>query len=567
MKKRLLSILLAVFMIASLLPTGALAYVGAKWDTGGAQEFYRDGSRFVMENDYIYFSVFNTSPDFLELKAKNDTSAGHSGINLEFFVEYPGQEKREMNIESATLKTDGAQNSGMVTAVFTFGNDHYQTPGDVEMTYTVDYKLVRLDEGSTGSGTVTEPIMQVQSGDGTTWALFADGEFEFEGEALPEFAGDDHAEVSVRASLLWFSNFGHPEYDGEVPVAPVMISKADRDYSGPVTTDYNTTNISQGLGWTATNPDENDSDYYITEVFVDSYAYANPFVATSQFYDYFDNYGTDNDQGVWGFDNVRFPTQICYERDDDFGSNYAYSCLIVETSAQFHEPNDPQTADLLIGYRDLINTQEDELPTDPDEITISSSADRLAVYADGTVTPYDGSSGISGNPVAIIRGDFELSNGAYNFTGGAAALSPTVTATWSGSGSYFRIKTDGTVEQNGVHLNAPSFKFYLPQSGHTGDLKLSFNADGLQMSNMGNNDAVLNIDIPGASTTVQSGTATAEGGLTFNGQLSFNNMFSQESLNMTELSYALKNGVLRSTALKRVARLTVSACWALHWVK
>lgn len=55
MKKRLLSVLLAVFMIASLLPTGALAYVGAKWDTGGAQEFYRDGSRFVMENDYIYF--------------------------------------------------------------------------------------------------------------------------------------------------------------------------------------------------------------------------------------------------------------------------------------------------------------------------------------------------------------------------------------------------------------------------------------------------------------------------------------------------------------------------------
>lgn len=550
MKKRLFAILLTVFMIASLLPTGALAYVGAKWDTGGAQEFYSDGGRFVMENDYIYFSVFNTSPDFLELKAKNDTSAGHSGINLEFFVEYPGQEKREMNIESATLKTDGAQNSGMVTAVFTFGNDHYQTPGDVEMTYTVDYKLVRLDEGSTGSGTVTEPIMQVQSGDGTTWALFADGEFEFEGEALPVFAGDDHAEVSVRASLLWFSNFGHPEYDGEVPVAPVMISKADRDYSGPVTTDYNTTNISQGLGWTATNPDENDSDYYITEVFVDSYAYANPFVATSQFYDYFDTYGTDNDQGVWGFDSVRFPTDIYYERDDDFGSNYAYSCLMVETSAQFHEPNDPQTADLLIGYRDLINTQEDELPTDPDEITISSSADRLAVYADGTVTPYDGSSGISGNPVAIIRGDFELSNGAYNFTGGAAALSPTVTATWSGSGSYFRIKTDGTVEQNGVHLNAPSFKFYLPQSGHTGDLKLNFNADGLQMSNMGNNDAVLNIDIPGASTTVQSGTATAAGGLTFNGQLSFNNMFSQESLNMTELSYALKNGVFTVNGVK-----------------
>ena len=155
MKKRLFAILLAICLVVSLLPTGALAYVGAKWDTGGAQEFYTDGDRFVLENDYIYFSIFDTAPDMFELKAKNDTTAGHSGVTLEFFIEYPGQEKREMTIESATLKTDGAQNSGMVTAVFTFGNDHYQTPGDVEMTYTVDFKLVRLDEGSTGNGTVT----------------------------------------------------------------------------------------------------------------------------------------------------------------------------------------------------------------------------------------------------------------------------------------------------------------------------------------------------------------------------------------------------------------------------
>ena len=543
MRKRLLAILLTLGMALALLPTSALAYVGAKWDTGGAQSFGTDGSRFYMENDYIYFSVFNTSPDFLELKAKNDTSAGHSGITLEFFVEYPGQAKREMSIESATLNTDGAQNSGMVTAVFTFGNDHYQTPGDVEMTYTVKYQLVRLDEGDTGRGTVTEPIMKVDGDDGTTWALFADGEFEFKGEALPAFDDDEHAMVSVRASLLWFSNFGHPEYDGEVPVAPVMLSKADRDYSGPVITDYNTTNISQGLDWMATNPDENDTEYYITEAFVDSYTYANPFVATSQFYNCFDTFGTDNDQGVWGFEDVRFPTQICYERDDDFGSNYAYSCLMVETETAFHEPNNPQTADLLIGYRDLVNTQEDELPTDPDKVTVSSSADRLAVYADGTVTPYSGSSGITGNPVAVIRGDFELKDGAYNFTGGAAALSPTVTATWSGSGSYFRIKIDGTVEQSGVHLNAPSFKFYLPQSDHADDLSLSFNSGGLQMSNMSNNDAVLNIDLPGTSTSVTSGTATVNGGLSFKGKLSFNNMFSQEALEMTELSYALKNGV------------------------
>lgn len=173
MKKRLFSILLALLVTVSLLPTSVLAYVGAKWDTGGAQEFYTDGNRFVMENDYIYFSTDMQSPDYIELKAKNDTNPGHSSINLEFFIDYPGKDKREMNVESATLRTDGAQNSGMVTAVFTFGNDHYQTPGDVEMTCTVNYQLVRLDEGSTGSGTVTEPIMLVEGDAGTTWVYMA----------------------------------------------------------------------------------------------------------------------------------------------------------------------------------------------------------------------------------------------------------------------------------------------------------------------------------------------------------------------------------------------------------
>ena len=152
----------------------------------------------------------------------------------------------------------------------------------------------------------------------------------------------------------------------------------------------------------------------------DSYAHANPFVATSQLYNVLTLEGTDNDQGVWGFEDVRFPTQICHERDDDFGSNCAYSCLIVETETAFHEPNNPQTADLLIGYRDLINTQEEQLPTSPMRSTISSSADRLAIYADGTVTPYDGRD-ISGDPVAIIRGDFEIEQRRYNFTGSAAA--------------------------------------------------------------------------------------------------------------------------------------------------
>ena len=73
-----------------------------------------------------------------------------------------------------------------------------------------------------------------------------------------------------------------------------------------------------------------------------------------------------------------------------------------------------------------------------------------------------------------------------NFTGGAAALSPTVTATW-GDGGYFRISNNGTVEQSGVHLNAPTFKFYLPKAGSESALSLGFkmcirDRDGINLS-------------------------------------------------------------------------------------
>ena len=98
LKKRLSALALTLILALSLLPTGAVAYVGAKWDTGGAQEFYTDGSRFIMENDYIYFMTYPSMPDQLELKAKNDTSPGHSGISLEFFIDYPGQDKRDEHL-------------------------------------------------------------------------------------------------------------------------------------------------------------------------------------------------------------------------------------------------------------------------------------------------------------------------------------------------------------------------------------------------------------------------------------------------------------------------------------
>ncbi len=536
MKKRVFSFLLTLCLMLTLLPTGVLAYVGAIQSGNSNLDFSQSGSEYILQNDYIYFSINSTTGAFV-LSPTGGTRENRA-ITPQFYVDYAGQSERQLQVQSITItRSNDANTSTMLHAVYTFRNDQYEREGDVDITYEADFRIVCLDEGSS-SGTTGSAISQVAGDPGTTWALLVEGEYYWDGtrDRLPDGTGGDNGSLfAMRCTIPSFNSLGHPNLSGGGS-APVMISKAyGSNLSGY---QHSATNISQGLDWTAVHPDENNAGYFITEVFVDSYSYANPFVGTSRFYGY-NASGLQDPYGVKGFRfDTEFPRSIRYEQSG--------SRLTLDTT--FNLSNDPtqgnsNPADLLIGYRNLVNTASGQVPTNPDEVTVSSNADRLAVYYNNgivTVIPCEGSGGISGSPVAVIRGDFELVNGAYNFTGGAAALSPTVTATWSGNNSCFRIKTDGTVEQNGVHLNAPTFKFYQPSAGFEGALSLSFNSDGLQMSNMGSNDAVLSVDLPGSTTSVSSGTAKTDGSLTFAGTLSFSNMFSQQALNMTELSYALR---------------------------
>ena len=77
------------------------------------------------------------------------------------------------------------------------------------------------------------------------------------------------------------------------------------------------------------------------------------------------------------------------------------------------------------------------------------------------------------SPVAQIAGEYKSTNGSsFEFTGGAATLSPSVTATWNeNNGGKLIVYKDGRIEQHGVNLNAPSFKFYQPQNGAEDSLK------------------------------------------------------------------------------------------------
>ena len=150
------------------------------------------------------------------------------------------------------------------------------------------------------------------------------------------------------------------------------------------------------------------------------------------------------------------------------------------------------------------------------------------------------------NAVAVFRGTFEeTEDGAgYRFINGVAALSPTVTATWTGyeaSNWALIVYKNGTISVDGyVNLNAPSFKFYQASdtSNEANNLKLEITKDGIKMTmTPSNNSAVPYVDIPNTKVALESGIIKRDGSLEFSGKLSFNHFFANSALDMTRLAY------------------------------
>lgn len=146
-----------------------------------------------------------------------------------------------------------------------------------------------------------------------------------------------------------------------------------------------------------------------------------------------------------------------------------------------------------------------------------------------------------GDPVALISGDYESKNGTeFTFTGGAAMLSPSVTATWNKSNGKLVIKKDGTIEHSGVSLNAPSFKFYQPKNGAEKDLQISLTKDGFAFQiDPEKNDAIVFVDIPYAAVKLENAKADAAGNLVFSGDIGFRTIFNGAEFSMEKLGYGL----------------------------
>lgn len=282
---------------------------------------------------------------------------------------------------------------------------------------------------------------------------------------------------------------------------------------------------------------------YTTEVYTDGYPWANPFVGLSDYYE-------KDITSVSGKPIRVALAQTVSVTPGDKPLNTWVQCDSY-TGFTFEEPNGSEEySHFLWGFHDLIKAGTENVPSRPDAVNTAINAKRLAAFAvnGGVTVEYVADNAALeklkkqyGDPVALISGDYESKNGTeFTFTGGAAMLSPSVTATWNKSSGKLVIKKDGTIEHSGVSLNAPSFKFYQPKNGAEKDLQISLTKDGFAFQIAPEkNDAIVFVDIPYAAVKLENAKADAAGNLVFSGDIGFRTIFNGAEFSMEKLGYGL----------------------------
>ncbi|RHP07289.1 hypothetical protein DW004_05860 [Firmicutes bacterium AF36-3BH] len=348
-----------------------------------------------------------------------------------------------------------------------------------------------------------------------------------------------------------FTGMGHSETANSSGGPAIKMDRTTVTESGEITTkssvvtgkidDVSTKHVPKGYTlW-------GDVDgVYVNEIYTDAYPWANPFVGLSDYYDNFDIvYCGDSPL------RVSLPQTVTVKPNDfpvlTWVESKSYCGFDLDANTEMSVG-----AQYLWGYRNL-KTLSEELPTKPDEISSSFSAKRLAVFeSNGAITVEYVSDDATleslkkkynASPVAQIAGEYKSTNGSsFEFTGGAATLSPSVTATWNeNNGGKLIVYKDGRIEQHGVNLNAPSFKFYQPQNGAEDSLKITMSKEGLSFDiEPDKNDAVIFVDIPYATTKLEKATADADGNLVFNGEIGFKTVFDGAEFSLEKLGYGLE---------------------------
>ena len=521
--KKILSLLLILCLLLGLLPTQAAAYLGDIRTAGGTVKTATLSSGSLeLRNDYLRViarkdGTLSTAP----------TAAGGDPTDRQMpfcrFITYEGYayNKRQV-VHPADLRLKSVS----------FVN---KTPNGNAKAIKVEYDLAVVLSGKVIAGTAVayhELVQNAESAEGT-WGVLT---------TVDAVQLNSNFGLSTDISCQWgyvlngFTGMGHSNASDS---PAIKLSRTYYNQETKVTTAESTVVTSAAVDMTAYISDKQGEALYtsiIHEVYTDGYPWANPFVGLS----------VCKDESSLKAMLPNLVSVVPASRPAD-----AYVVCTNPAGFRFLDGGPGGICHFLWGFHDL-KVKADEVPSKPDTVDPTIYAKRLAAFASGegvTVEYVADDAALEalkkqyGNPVAIINGDYESKNGAeFVFTGGAAMLSPSVTATWDkgNKNNKLIIHKDGRVEQQGVHLNAPSFKFYQPKSGAENDLKINLTKDGFTFTiDPGKNDAIIFVDIPYATVKLEKATADASGNLVFGGDIGFKTIFEGAEFSMEKLGYGL----------------------------
>ena len=528
--KKILSLLLILCLFLGALPTQALAYVGdiQPVRSNAVKQAKLNSGSLALQNDYIRViarkdGTLSTAP------ATESADPIDRQTPYCYFVTYGSRHiTHPASLRLKSLTFVNKTPNGTAKAI----RADYDLTVDLKKltvsgTTSVYYELVQLKENelSEGSWGVMVSVDNIRINAQDSEAFFQTLNTDvgiFWGYTLSGFTAMGHPKAADGPALkMGRTTFNYDKQTVLSTESSVITGKLENvsTYEG----------FSQGRDWCYD---------YITEVYTDGYTWANPFVGLSAYY----SHNKSNTIKVYLPDTVSVTpasrpanTQVVCE--DSLG-------LVFENNESY-----PSSHRYLWGFRDLV-VKASEKPTEPDKVDPSIQAKRLAVFAKGNgvvVEPVPNNTALSvlkmlhgASPIGFINGDYESKNGSkFTFTGGAALLSPSVTATWGRGGSLV-IHRDGTVEQRGVHLNAPSFKFYQPKSGAESKLKIKLTNKGFSFDiDPAKNDAIIFVDIPYASVKLEQAAADAAGNLIFNGNIGFQTLFNGAAFSLEKLGFGL----------------------------
>ena len=534
--KKTITLLLTLGLLLGLLPVEAAAFAGDIYRAGDVKQVKMADGSLSLQNGYVHVTLHKLLETYSYLtvvpaaKPDEDFLWNSQTPRCNYTTYNQGVPTTEGVVTELKSMTFVSETPNGKTNAIKAEYDLLSSHSHVAAQVTVYYEIVQLKEiGPTAKddtwGVLTtvgsirvEENDQVAMGDPRfTWGYNLNAFTSMGHRAMLEASGGPAIKIS-RTTVPYVS-------DGTTPT----ITTESSTITAPVE-HLDTKTVPKGYSWSG------DKDgVYITEVYTDGYNWANPFVGLSQYYKngtikaYLPKWVSVTPASRPGDTRVECGNDVGFYFDNENGN---------ANSLRF-----------LWGFRSLTKLTQ-PIPSEPDKVDPAIYAKRLAVFPNGgvTVEHVADDAALSAlkrqykkDPVALINGDYKSTDGtSFEFTGGAALLSPSVTATW-GSGGRLVIHKNGTVEQNGVSLSAPTFKFYQPKTGAENDLKISLTKDGFTFEiKPEKNDAIVYVDIPYATVKLRNAAADAAGNLVFSGEIGFQTIFDGAEFSLEKLGYGLK---------------------------